>query len=759
MTSTPGSRDGSKDADFGGLALPAGVAEQMRRGVQGWVHFGAHQLQLGADGVRLTAHQVRRGAAQAARATPVVVLAGLSAAALAPVALAAAGVTLVGAAEVGVGALAGLGTNILSEMIVRGVDRWRGATGDLPSVEEVERELAAGIEKVLERGDEQAVQLREEIAAVLARAGAAEAALTQALELGEQRLYAYLITAFAEVEQDFAEFAFLLTGLEDAAVDIQRTLRHQDAEHRRLSAQMTIIRDEVTAIRAQTRPRRGKNTANAGKASPRWIGECPYPGLVTFNEDDSEIFHGRGAASAKLTATLAERLDGPGMLVVTGPSGAGKSSLLRAGLLHRVARGLMPGVPEAAHWPRLVMTPTADPLTELAVHLAAIAGLDAAELADTLATDPDCAPLVMRQAVIRHLSEHGRSVQQPERARLVVVVDQFEEIFTLRANTTGPLYPDQPGGTATGGDGDERREAFMSVLHAAAHTPAGPDGSPAGLVVLGVRGDFWDRCAAYPQLQDALEAGPFTIRPMEEPQLRQAITGPARAAGLHLEGGLAELILDELRAHGPMVAGTAPQIEEGVLPLLAQAMRAAWEKREGDRLTRHGYDDGGGIAHAVQISAEAVYAGLTSAQRGLARQVMQRMTVVLPDGQCVRRPVTRDELHASLAPEQVLQVDALVEAFIQRRLMVSGEGTAGLAHDVLLTAWPRLRTWLAEDQADRIMHSQVLQDADKWGLHGRDPSFLYRGSRLEDAQSAAERWRADPGRYPHWPHPMPSTPS
>ncbi len=758
MTSTPDPPHEHEDRPVDGVELPADLVEQMRQGVRGWVRFSTYHLQLGADGVRLTAHQMRRGAAHVSRVAPVAVLAGLSAAALAPVAVAGGGVVLGAVAGAGVSALAGLGTNILSEMIVRGTDRWREHTpaGAPPSLEEAQRELSARIEQVLQGDDERAAQLRQEIAVVLDHIDAAEAAILEAMDDGEQRVHTHLAAVFDELGQTFTEFTFLLTGLDAAAVRIQQTLQRQDAEHRvdrevirRQSAELTLIRDQLAVIDKRMRSRRAKNSAASGKPSTAWLGECPYPGLVAFGEDDVEIFHGREKASAQLAAVVAERLSGPSMLVVTGASGAGKSSLLRAGLLARLGRGRLPGTPEAAHWPRLVMTPTADPLTELAVHLAALAGIDAVTLADTLAAAPQRAHLVVRQAVAKHLEEHHRSAQQAQRARLILVVDQFEEIFTLAANSTrsSPSAADQHDAVATP-SADARREAFVSVLHAAAHIPAGPDGSPAALVVLGIRGDFWDRCAVYPQLLGALEAGPFTVWPMSEPELRRAITGPAHAAGLHLEAGLVDLVLGELRTHTPGLIRTGLQVGEGALPLLSQAMRAAWDNREGDRLTRHGYGSGGGIAHAVQTSAEAAYTSLPPAQQDLTQQLMHQMTVVLPDGQSARRPVTRQELHTGRTPEQAHQIDAVVEAFTTRRLMVASGDSVELAHDVLLTAWPRLAGWLQADQDHRILHSELIHDATEWTRNDRDPSFLYQGIRLETARTATRRWQADPARYP-----------
>ncbi|MFF3442661.1 NACHT and WD repeat domain-containing protein [Streptosporangium sp. NPDC002721] len=495
------------------------------------------------------------------------------------------------------------------------------------------------------------------------------------------------------------------------------------------------------------------------RASRAWAGGSPYRGLAPFGEADAEVFYGRERVTAELAGALADRLAGPGMLVVTGPSGSGKSSLLRAGLLPYLAGGLLSRVPGSARWPHLVMTPTADPLAELAVRLAAMSGADPLTTRERLAARPDQAPPVFRQAVLARTEPHpapGGTGQE----RLLLVVDQFEEIFTLASagmDTGGP----EDGREGDGDPGAERAaevEAFLSALRAAAETPTGPAGQPAALVVIGVRGDFWDRCAAFPQLVEALRAGPFTLAPMGEAELRRAITGPAGRVGLGIEDGLSDVVLGDLRAltasgrrAGAGAASAGPGPWAGVLPLLSQAMLLTWEHREEDRLTSRGYGAAGGVTHAVQASAEAAYTQLTDAQRALARQTFTYLTVVTSDGQIARRRVARDELRAGRTPDEVRDLDAVVEAFTGQRLMVADGDGVEPAHDMLLTAWPRLAGWLQADRDDQILYGQLRADATDWSRNGRDPSFLYGGGRLAALLQARARWQADPQRYPPLP--------
>jgi hypothetical protein len=303
------------------------------------------------------------------------------------------------------------------------------------------------------------------------------------------------------------------------------------------------------------------------------------------------------------------------MIVVTGASGAGKSSLLRAGLLPALARGLQ--LPGSAGWQRMVLTPTMHPLAELATHLAVLGGGDTVATLRELTNDPGQAHLAVQQAVLADATRRadGRPLPGGEPERLAVIIDQFERVFTL----------------SSGADGESERQAFITALCAAATNPAGPRSEPPALVVIAVRGDFWDRCAAYPELARALQAGQFVVGPMSESDLRRAITGPADSAGLELEPALTDTILSDLRAAGS-------DDRAGALPLLSQAMLLTWENREGNRLTIRGYGQTGGVGHAVQVSADAVYDDLPAEQQRLAREMLRNMTVAATAPPAVPKP-------------------------------------------------------------------------------------------------------------------------
>jgi hypothetical protein len=251
--------------------------------------------------------------------------------------------------------------------------------------------------------------------------------------------------------------------------------------------------------------------------------------------------------------------------VVVAPSGAGKSSLLHAGLLAKLDSGALPG---SNRWPRIVFTPTAQPLAALAAEIAELTDADPATLAEELAANPQQAGVVLR----------GLLDGADPGARVVVVVDQFEELFTLCAD-------------------DQQRRTFIELLSQLASSP-----HPVGLVVVGVRVDFYAACVNYPHLRTALQDNQLVVGPMSDTELRAAILYPARDVGLDVEPGLVELLLRDL---GDTAGdGGLPSYEAGRLPLLAHALRATWQQRHGHILTVEGYRNTGGIHRAVATVAE-----------------------------------------------------------------------------------------------------------------------------------------------------------
>ena len=568
---------------------------------------------------------------------------------------------------------------------------------------------------------------------VLEKIDAGETMLRATIEEGNEQLRRDVINALDMLGSGFAEMGFLIKDVAHAAAEIQRSLDTQGVDVRvikeqneRQSADIRLVREDIAVIARQSGAG-GSMGAGGERASPRWVYGCPYRGLLPFTESDAEVFYGRERLTAELAVKLAAKVHRGGLVVVTGASGAGKSSLLQAGLLPKLAQGRQ--VRGSERWPHVVLTPTREPLTELAVRLAALGDGDAVAIRDGLAQRPSQTHMAIWSAVHAEASASRRdqrhSMSGANGARLVLIVDQFEQVFTLNP----------------GHGGEAERQAFITALCSAATNPVGSQQTPPALVVIAVRGDFWDRCAAYPELAGALQEGQFVVGPMTQSDLRLAITGPADAAGLRIDPALTDTILADLRAAGADDAA-------GVLPLLSQAMSLTWEKREGDRLTSHGYAEVGGVMHAVQTSADSVYDALPAEQQALAREVLRNMALASRDGRLSRRPVTRADLYADRPAAACSSVDAVLEAFAAKRLVVLDADTAEIAHDVLLQAWPRLRGWLEEERDSWILYGQMADAAARWIDRRRDSSFLYRGTQLSAVQEAARRWAAEPARYP-----------
>ena len=592
----------------------------------------------------------------------------------------------------------------------------------------LEREISRSVGEVLAARDKRADDLRSDIAMVMREIDAGGTVFRAAIETGDEDLEHEVLAAFEALSAEFGDLAFMLADLARAAGEIQDSLGGQSSELRaahgqvrRQAADVRMVREELADIEQRTR----QWLPEPAETGPRWTGGCPYRGLLPYDQAHQAVFYGR----ERLTAELAGKLAGAGLVMITGASGAGKTSLLQAGLVPALARGVQ--VPGSSSWPVISLTATARPLTDLAAGLASLSGGDPAAIRRALADAPSGAHLLIREIMLqaadraRERGQAGQPVPAPgDGSRLVLIIDQFEQVFA-----------------ADGPDGRRERAAFIDAVHAAATRPAGLLGEAPARVVIAVRGDHWDRCAAYPQLVRAMEDEQMVVGPMPEASLRRAVTGPAEASGLRVDSGLVDAIVADMHA-----AGAEPG--RAALPLLSQALALTWEKREGDRLSREGYEQAGRVARAVEVSAEAVYTRLPEAQQAMARDLLRRMTSVGHDGKPGRRAVTLAELRSRRPESQWTEASAVLDAFAGSRLLVLGIGTAEIAHEILLEAWPRLRDWLEEDQASLVLYGQLAEDAVRWRQNGKGSSLLYRGVQLAAAREAARVWAADPGRYP-----------
>ena len=446
----------------------------------------------------------------------------------------------------------------------------------------------------------------------------------------------------------------------------------------------------------------------------------PYRGLQAFDERDAAVFFGREAAAAEVLQLLSEMLGGPGLLIISGVSGVGKSSLLRAGVISRRGGAKLADGPGGQPWPCLVMTPTSAPLDELAVRTAALAGVSAAAVRHGLEDAPGRFSLSARQAA-------GDSPAGRQR-RLLLVVDQFEQLFTR--------CPDEG-----------ERQAFIRALHAAAVIPSGSARIPPALVVLVVRADFEGRCSEYAELTAAVKSR-YLLTSMTEVELRLAISEPARQAGASVDDALAEELVRQARGSSvPATPRRGPADGVQALPLLSYALDQAWRCRmQGNLVGLADYVRAGGMK-SIAASAEDAYASLSPGQQAAAQQIFVRMTMTSADGTVSSSRVTRSWLKTGIAASDV---DAVLEAFAGERvrLMTLGADSVEISHEILLTAWRRLAGWLDGDLDDRVRYSRLAADALAWDQNARSPAYLYPAGRLAEVDAAASRWESVPGRYP-----------
>ena len=386
-----------------------------------------------------------------------------------------------------------------------------------------------------------------------------------------------LAQGLAELGGSWSEFRWLLAEVQDALRDMQTRQVEVLALQRE---QLDLQREQLVKTnllmrihKQQTDPRPVGQDVVEEVAAPA-DAACPYKGLQGFYPDDAGYFFGREELVAALLARLAESP----FLSVVGASGSGKSSMLRAGVVPALWAGTLPG---SKDWLVRILTAGEHPLEELAMRVSLLKGIASGSLLTDLRSDPRGLGLAIRQALL----------DAPHDARVVLVVDQLEELFTLCRS-------------------EDERQFFLDALVA---TIADPHSR--AVVIVAVRADFYGRLSAYAGFAGAVGDNQVLVGAMSEHELRRAIEQPAYAAGLSVEPGLAEVIIHDLAA------------EPGALPLLSHALLETWKRRRGRTLTVAGYLDWGGVPEAIARTADKVFSErLSPAQRQIARQVFFRLT-------------------------------------------------------------------------------------------------------------------------------------
>jgi WD40 repeat protein/DNA-binding SARP family transcriptional activator len=413
--------------------------------------------------------------------------------------------------------------------------------------------------------------------------------------------------------------------------------------------------------------------------------ENPYKGLQAFGETDAEDFYGRESLIAEILAALGDRR----LVAVVGPSGIGKSSVVKAGLVPALRRGALPG---SDRWVISDMFPGSYPFEELSAALLRVAVERPDDLVEELARDE----LGMRRVAKRIL---------PPGSELVLVVDQFEELFTLTAE-------------------EDTRRRFLDGLTALASDQRSPV-----RVVLTLRADFLDHPLRYPEFGELLRAGMVAVAAPSEDELTETIERPAKRVGVRFEPGLVSQIVADVRD------------QPGGLPLLQYALTELFAARSSDLLTLDGYLATGGVVGALGRRAEELYGRLDSRAATACRQVFLRLVSVDPAAQDTRRRVRRRELRQLELDAEAL--DEILTRYGEHRLLsfdrepLTRTPTVEVAHEAILTQWDRLRTWIEERREDLLLHRRLAEAVEEWQDAERDPAFLPREGRLAQFETWA----------------------
>jgi WD40 repeat protein len=410
----------------------------------------------------------------------------------------------------------------------------------------------------------------------------------------------------------------------------------------------------------------------------------PYKGLRAFQEADTADFFGREALTGQLLARLLEPGDASRFLAVVGPSGSGKSSVLRAGLIPALRKGALPG---SQDWFIVEMVPGVHPLEKLALGLERISVNPRSGIVDLLQKDENGILLAARLSL------------PSDEDRLLLVIDQFEELFTLAEDPSSV-------------------EFFLDGLHTAICDPNSPL-----RVILTLRADFYDRPLMHAVFGGLVEQRTQVVLPLTGDELGDAIRSPCERVGAVLEEGLVTKIVADL--------GEQP----GALPLLQYALTELFERREGLKLTADAYREIGGVLGGLGRRAEEIYSGLETAEQDNARQLYLRLVTLGEGVEDTRRRVLQSELEGLRTAE--VEISDVLDAFGEARLLtfdrdpITRGPTVEVAHEALLREWPRLREWLNESRTDLRIQRLLGRGAREWQASKQDASFLLRGTRLE----------------------------
>ncbi|MBE2266930.1 MAG: protein kinase, partial [Anaerolinea sp.] len=469
------------------------------------------------------------------------------------------------------------------------------------------------------------------------------------------------------------------------AVGITSALNLTDAMSARSgsSAQVTEV---ATSDAPHPTPAPGVYTPGTTAGAPA---RNPFKGLRAFQSADAADFYGRDSLIAQLLSRMTSDGDTSRFLAVVGPSGSGKSSVVKAGLLPKIREGAIPG---SDKWFIVELTPGARPYEELEIALLRIA------------VNPPTSLMEQLQADDRGLLRAVSRVLPTQDSTLMLVIDQFEEVFTQLESEA------------------VRRQFLTSLLTAIQQSKGNLR------VVITLRADFYDKPLLYADFGHLFRRCTEVVLPLNRDELQEAITKPARGAGLGLEPGLVEAIVKDV--------GEQP----GALPLLQYALTELFQRKRGNLLTLDAYHEINGAMGALARRAEQTYVELDETCQKAARQIFLRLVTLGEGTEDTRRRVRQDELMSLTADTTAVQ--NVLDTYGKYRLLTFDRDpltrvpTVEVAHEALIRSWDRLKGWLNTSREAMRMQRALSTSAEEWRRNNRDSGYLMSGTRL----SQFEEW-------------------
>jgi energy-coupling factor transporter ATP-binding protein EcfA2 len=413
---------------------------------------------------------------------------------------------------------------------------------------------------------------------------------------------------------------------------------------------------------------------------------CPYRGLNAFQEADRDIFFGRQRLIEQLIGKVKEK----NLIFVVGPSGSGKTSLVLAGLLPALSGGTLDGSEDWRYLPRVL--PGANPLRNLA-----------------LALDPGDGQLRQTvEAFMRDREHLLKVVKERGGTHTVVVIDQFEEVFTVCSDVAA-------------------RDAFIANLATLA-----AESDPRHTIILTIRTDYENYLAGIPDLMPFYEKGQVHVTPLSATDLRDAIEKPAHRIGLKFEEGVVDALVSDILG------------EPAGLPLLQFTLLRLWRLRENkrNRITLKSYRSLGGARQALALTAEEFYKSLPFEKQQTLKNILLRLARPSEGFEVISNRVRRSLLYKS--GEAPYRVDEVLEALVAEGLVRLTKGDTlhddriEVAHEALIRNWPTLVEWLDAERTRLRNRFRLTTAAQQWLGYSKDPGLLLGGVLLEEAKECED---------------------